>query len=94
MLNIEPPPFRARQLGRPGHVDRWQIVTLQAPSVIVGDVGVAPAGTGAPQGNRSQGVNGAFLAAVTPETSAPVTTSGISSGRSATHARHQAGACE
>jgi phenylpropionate dioxygenase-like ring-hydroxylating dioxygenase large terminal subunit len=68
MLNIEPPPFWARQLGRPGHVDRWQIVTLQAPSVIVGDVGVALAGTGAPQGNRSQGVNGAFLAAITPET--------------------------
>jgi vanillate O-demethylase monooxygenase subunit len=68
MLNIEPPPFWARQLGKPGHVDRWQIVTFQAPSVIVGDVGVAPIGTGAPQGDRSQGVNGAFLAAITPET--------------------------
>jgi phenylpropionate dioxygenase-like ring-hydroxylating dioxygenase large terminal subunit len=34
----------------------------------VGDVGVAVAGTGAPQGDRSQGVNGAFLAAITPET--------------------------
>ena len=26
-------------------------------------------GTGAPQGDRSQGINGAFLAAITPETS-------------------------
>src|ERR671912_552719 len=51
-----------------GHVDRWQIIYFQAPSTIVGDVGVAPTGTGAPQGDRSQGVNGAFLAAITPET--------------------------
>ena len=68
MINIEPPPFRAKQLGKPGRVDRWQIIYFQAPSVIVGDVGVALTGTGAPQGDRSQGVNGAFLAAVTPET--------------------------
>ena len=31
-------------------------------------MGVAVTGTGAPQGDRSQGVNGAFLAAITPET--------------------------
>ena len=49
-------------------MDRWQIIHFQAPSVIVGDVGVAPTGTGAPQGDRSKGVNGAFLAAITPET--------------------------
>jgi vanillate O-demethylase monooxygenase subunit len=35
---------------------------------VVGDVGVAVTGTGAPQGDRSQGVNGAFLAAITPAT--------------------------
>ena len=68
MMDIEPPPFWARQLGRPGRVDRWQIVTFQAPSIVVGDVGVALTGTGAPQGDRSQGVNGAFLAAITPAT--------------------------
>ena len=68
MIDIEPPPFWAKQLGRPGHVDRWQIIYFQAPSIVVGDVGVALTGTGAPQGNRSQGVNGAFLAAITPET--------------------------
>jgi phenylpropionate dioxygenase-like ring-hydroxylating dioxygenase large terminal subunit len=68
MINIEPPPFWAKQLGRPGeHVDRWQIIYFQAPSTVVGDVGVAVTGTGAPQGDRSQGVNGAFLAAITPE---------------------------
>jgi phenylpropionate dioxygenase-like ring-hydroxylating dioxygenase large terminal subunit len=68
MLGIEPPPFWARQLGRPGPVDRWQIITFEAPSTVVGDVGVAPTGTGAPQGDRSHGVNGRFLAAITPET--------------------------
>ena len=68
MIDIEAPPFWAKQLGKPGPVDRWQIVTIQAPNVVVGDVGVAPTGTGAPQGDRSQGVNGAFLAALSPET--------------------------
>jgi vanillate O-demethylase monooxygenase subunit len=68
MIDIEAPPFWGKQLGRSGHVDRWQIIYFQAPSVIVGDVGVALTGTGAPQGDRSQGVNGAFLAAITPET--------------------------
>ena len=67
MIDIVPPPFWAKQLGRPGRVDRWQIVTFQAPCIVVGDVGVALTGTGAPTGNRSQGVNGAFLAALTPE---------------------------
>ena len=64
---IEPPPFWAKQLGKPGLVDRWQIIRFEAPSVVAGDVGVAPVGTGAPEGDRSQGVNGFFLAAITPE---------------------------
>ena len=67
MINIEPPPFWAKQLGKPGQVDRWQMIYFQAPGVVIGDVGVAPTGTGAPQGDRSQGVNGCFLAAITPE---------------------------
>jgi vanillate O-demethylase monooxygenase subunit len=67
MKNIEAPPFWARQLGKSGNVDRWQIIRCEVPHIVVGDVGVAPAGTGAPQGDRSQGVNGAFLAAITPE---------------------------
>jgi vanillate O-demethylase monooxygenase subunit len=66
MTDIEPPPFWAKMLGKPGNVDRWQIILFQAPAVVVGDVGVAPAGTGALQGDRSQGVNGCFLAAITP----------------------------
>ena len=51
MIGIEPPPFWAKQLGKPGLVDRWQIVRFEAPAVCVGDVGVAPAGTGAREGD-------------------------------------------
>ena len=70
MIDIEPPPFWAKQLGRPGeHVDRWQIIYFQAPSVGGRATWASRVtGTGAPQGDRSQGVNGAFLAAITPET--------------------------
>jgi phenylpropionate dioxygenase-like ring-hydroxylating dioxygenase large terminal subunit len=49
-------------------VDRWQIVHFQAPSTIAIDVGVAPTGTGAPEGDRSEGVNGFVLNTMTPET--------------------------
>lgn len=68
MLDIEPPPFWARQIGRPGRCDRWQIIRYEAPATITIDVGVALAGTGAPQGDRSQGVNAFVLNTLTPET--------------------------
>ena len=68
MLDIDAPPFWRAQLGRPGNVDRWQIIRFEAPCTIVLDVGVALAGTGAPQGDRSQGVNGRVLNTITPET--------------------------
>ncbi|WP_193369677.1 aromatic ring-hydroxylating dioxygenase subunit alpha [Pelagibius marinus] len=68
ILNQEPPAFWGEQLGKPGPVDRWQIIHFTAPSTIALDVGVAPAGTGAPEGDRSQGVNGYITFAITPET--------------------------
>jgi phenylpropionate dioxygenase-like ring-hydroxylating dioxygenase large terminal subunit len=68
MRDIEPPPFWRAQLGKPGKVDRWQIINFEAPATIAIDVGVAPAGTGAPDGDRSQGVNGFVLNTITPET--------------------------
>lgn len=63
MRDIDPPPFWKRNLGKPGHVDRWQIIRFEAPSVVAGDVGVTPTGT-----ERENGVRGFFLAAITPET--------------------------
>ena len=68
MLDIDAPPFWRAQLGKPGNVDRWQIIRFEAPCTIVLDVGVAPTGTGAPNGDRSQGVNGRVLNTITPET--------------------------
>ena len=68
MPDVEAPPFWRAQLGKPGNVDRWQIIRFEAPCTIVLDVGVAPAGTGAPTGDRSQGVNGRVLNSITPET--------------------------
>lgn len=73
MLNIDPPPFWKKNIndkfpGYDGKVDRWQIIHFQAPSTICIDVGVAKAGTGAPEGDRSQGVNGFVMNTITPET--------------------------
>ncbi len=68
MIDIEPPPFWGKQLGKPGNVDRWQIIQFQAPSTVAIDVGVAPTGTGAPQGDRSQGVSMVVINTITPAT--------------------------
>jgi vanillate O-demethylase monooxygenase subunit len=68
MADIDAPPFWRTQLGRPGNVDRWQIIRFEPPCTIVLDVGVALAGTGALQGDRSQGVNGRVLNTITPAT--------------------------
>ena len=72
MENIDAPPFWANQIrhatGYHGKVDRWQIIRFEAPATIAIDVGVAPAGNGAKQGDRSRGVNGHVLNTITPET--------------------------
>lgn len=72
MQNVDPPPFWAYQLRKKNGVavksDRWQIINFEAPCTVAIDVGVAPSGTGAPEGNRSQGVNGFVLNTITPET--------------------------
>jgi phenylpropionate dioxygenase-like ring-hydroxylating dioxygenase large terminal subunit len=68
MKGIEAPPFWAKQLQKQGPVDRWQIIHFEAPCTVNIDVGVAPAGAGAVDGDRSQGVNGFVLNTVTPET--------------------------
>lgn len=68
ILGQEAPGFWREQLGKPGPVDRWQIIHFMAPSCVALDVGVAVADTGAPAGDRSQGVNGFIVFAITPET--------------------------
>ncbi|MFT8244469.1 Rieske 2Fe-2S domain-containing protein [Roseomonas sp. BN140053] len=68
MIDIEPPPFWKAQLRKPGNVDRWQIIRFEAPCTVAIDVGVAPTGTGAPQGDRSQGVSMIVINTITPAT--------------------------
>jgi vanillate monooxygenase len=73
MLGIDPPPVWKQALqdrfpDYDGPVDRWQIINYTAPSTIAIAVGVAKAGTGAPEGDRSQGVNGMVINTMTPET--------------------------
>jgi phenylpropionate dioxygenase-like ring-hydroxylating dioxygenase large terminal subunit len=73
MLDIEPPPFWRKNMrdkfpGFEGRVDRWQIIHFEVPSTICIDVGVAKAGTGAQEGDRSQGVNGYVMNTISPET--------------------------
>ncbi len=73
MRDIDAPPFwlknmRDRFPDFEGRVDRWQIIHFEAPSTICIDVGVAKAGTGAPEGDRSQGVNGYVMNTITPQT--------------------------
>lgn len=73
MIDVEPAPFWAKNIRDrfpdfSGRVDRWQIIHYYAPSTICIDVGVAPTGTGAPEGDRSHGVNGYVMNTITPET--------------------------
>lgn len=73
MRGIDPPPFWLKNIRDKfpdfqGKVDRWQIIRFEAPATICIDVGVAKAGTGAPEGDRSQGVNGYVMNTMTPET--------------------------
>jgi phenylpropionate dioxygenase-like ring-hydroxylating dioxygenase large terminal subunit len=49
-------------------VDRWQIVEFRPPCFIRLDVGCAPSGTGAPQGDRSNGFSLRHHSIMTPQT--------------------------
>src|SRR6202521_3789604 len=68
MYNIEPPPFWAANLRSHEKCDRWQICHFSLPANVMIDVGVALAGSGAPQGDRSKGVTGIAVNLMTPET--------------------------
>lgn len=68
MIDFVPPPLFAKAGGFTGNVDRWQWVTWRAPSNVYLDVGAAPTGTGAPEGDRSQGITIWSTHLITPET--------------------------
>lgn len=70
LMDKPPAPFHKQMGGFPDgmHVDRWQIAQFGPPSFVKLDVGSAPAGAGARQGDRSKGMNMWNLNAITPET--------------------------
>ena len=68
LLDVKPPPLFAAAGDLHENVDRWQFVTWHPPGVVYLDVGCARAGTGAPQGDRSQGVSFWSNHLLTPET--------------------------
>jgi len=57
LTDVTPPPLFAKAGNFTGQVDRWQLVTGKLPSVVYFDIGCAKTGTGAPQGDRSQGIS-------------------------------------
>lgn len=68
MIDFRPPPLFAKAGSFTGNVDRWQHATWKPPSVVYMDVGAAKTGTGAPEGDRSQGISIWSTHLVTPET--------------------------
>ncbi len=70
IMDSPAPPFfqKAGGFSPTEHVDRWQIIEFTPPGFVRLDVGAARAGTGAPEGNRSQGFTMRNLNALTPET--------------------------
>ena len=68
MNNITPPPFWANMIHTTAPCDRWQICRFVPPANVFIDVGVALAGTGAPQGDRSKGITRLVVDLITPET--------------------------
>lgn len=68
MIDFDPPPLFAAAGGFTGKVDRWQIATWKAPATLAFDVGCAVTGSGAPDGDRSQGISIWSTHLITPET--------------------------
>ncbi|AXK83139.1 aromatic ring-hydroxylating dioxygenase subunit alpha [Pseudolabrys taiwanensis] len=67
MMDVPPPPMFAK-FGLTGNIDRWQIVTAAPPCYLWLEVGGAKTGTGAAEGNRSEGIERWNLNCITPET--------------------------
>jgi vanillate O-demethylase monooxygenase subunit len=64
----DPPPLWAKVAGITGNADQWNIWRYLPPNIIMFDVGIAPVGSGALQGDRSKGVTGHNTHGLTPET--------------------------
>jgi phenylpropionate dioxygenase-like ring-hydroxylating dioxygenase large terminal subunit len=65
-LDTPPSAVHAKAGGFTTNVDRWFNVRYVKPSTVLIDVGSAPVGTGAPQGDRSKGISLFSNGTVTP----------------------------
>lgn len=68
MIDFPPPPLFKEMGGFTTNIDRWQHVTWEPPANVYLDIGCATTGTGAPEGDRSQGISLWSTHMVTPET--------------------------
>jgi vanillate O-demethylase monooxygenase subunit len=67
-LDTEAPPFAKQVKNWPGKVDRWNIYNFTIPAILLMDSGMAPTGTGAPEGQRIDAAEFRGCQALTPET--------------------------
>jgi phenylpropionate dioxygenase-like ring-hydroxylating dioxygenase large terminal subunit len=67
-LNTEPPVFVQKVHPFPGKIDRWNIYDFVVPAIFIMDSGMAPAGSGAPDGNRIGAAEFHACHGLTPET--------------------------
>ena len=63
-----PAPFHTKVAGITSPIDRWQISDAVVPCFVLLDLGAAPAGTGAEQGDRSKALEFRVFNAAVPET--------------------------
>ena len=68
MIDVPAPPMYRRLVDFGTNIDRWQIIDFSPPCFVKLDLGGAPTGTGARQGDRSKGFERKSLNALTPET--------------------------
>ena len=67
-IDTEAPPFAKQVKDWPGKVDRWNIYNFTLPAILLMDSGMAPTGTGAPEGRRVDAAEFRGCQALTPET--------------------------
>lgn len=65
-LDTPPSAVHAKAGGFTTNVDRWSSFKYVRPTTVLIDVGSAPVGTGAPQGDRSKGINMFSNGTITP----------------------------
>jgi vanillate O-demethylase monooxygenase subunit len=66
--DIDPPPFILKVKNWGKRVDRWNIYDFIVPGLLLMDSGMAPAGTGAPEGKRVDAAEFRSCQVLTPET--------------------------